>query len=46
MHYALLIVLALMWLMPVLFVILTAFKTDAELTLRQFSLAAVQLELR
>jgi multiple sugar transport system permease protein len=35
-HYALLIVLALMWLMPVLFVILTAFKTDAELTLRQF----------
>jgi multiple sugar transport system permease protein len=35
-HYTVLIALSLLWFTPVLFVILTAFKTDAELTLRQF----------
>lgn len=35
-HYAVLIILSLLWLVPILFVLLTAFKTDAELTLRQF----------
>ncbi|MDD3336137.1 MAG: carbohydrate ABC transporter permease [Eubacteriales bacterium] len=36
-HLFVLIVLALVWLVPVVFVLLSSFKTDAEMTLRKFS---------